>query len=120
MSTDAYVGTVMIDCTDLDAMSTFWCEALRLEEKARYPSYIWMSRLSQSGPALALQKVPEPRQGKNRIHLDIAAADPAAFAAHIIDIGGSKVADHAHDGFKWSVLADPEGNEFCVYPAGHN
>ncbi len=119
MSTSAFVGTVMIDCNDLDAMVKFWSEALGLEEKARYPDYVWLSRLGEKGPALAFQRVPEPRQGKNRIHLDIAAEDPEAFAAHIIELGGSKVEDHESHGFRWSVLADPEGNVFCVISAGH-
>ena len=117
MTTEASVGTIMIDCNDLDAMSTFWCQALGLEEKARYPSYVWLSRLSDAGPALALQKVPEPREGKNRIHLDIGAADPAAFAEHVVGLGGSRVEDHEMDGFHWTVLADPEGNVFCVSEA---
>jgi catechol 2,3-dioxygenase-like lactoylglutathione lyase family enzyme len=109
----------MIDCNDLDAMSTFWCAALGLEEKGRYPSYVWLSRLSDGGPSLALQQVPEPRSGKNRIHLDVMAKDPAAFADHIISLGGSRVEDHEAEGFHWTVLADPEGNVFCVSPADH-
>ena len=98
MSTSAFVGTVMIDCNDIDTMVRFWSEALGLEEKARYPSYVWLSRLSEKGPALAFQRVPEPRQGKNRIHLDISAEDPEAFAAHVIELGGSKIEDHEVDG----------------------
>lgn len=119
MSTNAFVGTVMIDCNDIDGMVKFWCQALGLEEKARYPDYVWLSRLGEKGPAMAFQKVPEPRQGKNRIHLDIGAEDPKAFAAHVIELGGSKIEDHDVHGFQWSVMADPEGNVFCVTKAGH-
>lgn len=119
MNTEAFVGTIMIDCNDMDAMVSFWSRALGLEEKARFPSYVWLNRLSEGGPSLAFQKVSEPRVGKNRIHLDIGAADPAAFIEHVISLGGSKVEDHEHDGFAWSVLSDPEGNVFCVSPAEH-
>jgi predicted enzyme related to lactoylglutathione lyase len=112
----AFVGTVMIDCNDIDAMVEFWSKALELEEKVRYPSYVWLSRLSDSGPALALQKVPELRTGKNRIHLDLVADDPEAFTARVLELGGTKVEDHDIPGFHWSVLADPEGNVFCVTP----
>jgi predicted enzyme related to lactoylglutathione lyase len=97
-------------------MVEFWSKALELEEKVRYPSYVWLSRLSDGGPALALQKVPEPRTGKNRIHLDLVADDPAAFTARVLELGGTKVEDHEMSGFHWSVLADPEGNVFCVTP----
>lgn len=110
----ATVGTVMIDCNDIDAMAEFWTKALDLEVKVRYPSYIWLSRLSDGGPALALQKVPEARSGKNRIHLDLVAEDPEAFTANILAIGGSRVEGHEMSGFHWSVLADVEGNVFCV------
>lgn len=115
----AIVGTIMIDCNDIDAMVTFWSEALGLEEKLRFPDYVWLSRLSKGGPALAFQQVTEPRQGKNRIHLDVASEDPAAFVDRVIELGGSKVEDHEVDDFHWSVLADPEGNVFCVTELGH-
>ena len=119
MSGEAFVGTIMIDCNDIDKMASFWSQALALEEKVRYPDYVWLSRVSQEGPALAFQRVPEPRQGKNRIHLDLAAADPEAFKARVIELGGLAVEDHDMGGFRWSVLADPEGNVFCVTRAEH-
>lgn len=119
MTTTATVGTIMIDCNDIDAMVKFWCEALGLEQKLRYPKHVWLSRLSDGGPALAFQQVPEPRVGKNRIHMDLVSEDPAAFAERILELGGSAVAEHEVEGFHWSVLADPEGNVFCVTPADH-
>ena len=119
MNTSAFVGTVMIDCNDIDTMVEFWSKALELEEKARYPSYVWLGRLGEKGPALAFQRVPEPRQGKNRVHLDVAAEDPEAFTERVIALGGSRVEDHQMGDFHWSVLADPEGNVFCVSQAGH-
>ena len=119
MSAQASVGSIMIDCNDIDAMVTFWKEALELEEKVRHPEYVWLSRVSEKGPALAFQKVPEPRVGKNRIHLDLASPDPAAFVERVLELGGSRVADREAGGFHWTVLADPEGNVFCVTAADH-
>ena len=119
MSASARVGSVTVDCNDVEAMVAFWSNALELEETVRYPSYVWLSPLSEGGPALAFQKVPEPRQGKNRLHLDLTAADPAALIERVIELGGSRVEDHEVSGFHWSVLADPEGNVFCVSPAEH-
>ena len=113
----ATVGTVMIDCNDLDGMVEFWKQALNLEEKGRYPDYVWLSRLGDGGPALAFQQVPEPREGKNRLHLDLTSDDPEAFKQLVIDLGGSHVEDHEMSGFHWTVLADPEGNVFCVTAA---
>ncbi len=110
------VGTVMIDCNDLDGMVAFWSRLLGLEEKARFPDYVWLDRMNEKGPALAFQRVPEPREGKNRIHLDLSSDDPAAFRQLVINLGGSHVEDHEMSGFHWTVLADPEGNVFCVTP----
>lgn len=107
----------MIDCNDLDAMVEFWTQALGLEAKARYPSYVWLSRLSEGGPSLALQLVPEPKTIKNRVHLDVTADDREAYVAYVETIGGSRVADHESGGFHWTIVADPEGNEFCVSEA---
>ena len=59
MTAQAFVGTIMIDCNDIEAMVTFWKEALGLEEKVRYPNYVWLGRVSEKGPALAFQQVPE-------------------------------------------------------------
>ena len=110
----AKVGTVMLDCTDPDVLVAFWGEVLGLEEKARYPNFVWMSRISDGGPALAFQVVPESKTVKNRMHLDLTVADREEFAARVLDLGGARVADHEVDGFHWTVMADPEGNEFCI------
>lgn len=109
-----FVATIMIDCNDLEGMVAFWKQALNLEEGLRYPDYVWLSSVGENGPALAFQRVPEPRVGKNRIHLDMISEDPAAFVEKIVGLGGSKVEDRGTSDFRWTVLADPEGNEFCV------
>lgn len=116
MSVTASVGTIMVDCNDLDTMVRFWATLLGLQEAGRYPSYVWLSPPSQGGPSLAFQKVPEERVGKNRLHLDLTAVDPAAFQQRVIELGGSHVADHETHGFHWTILSDPEGNVFCVTP----
>jgi len=108
------VGTVMIDCNDLDGMVAFWSQLLHLDEKARYPDYVWLDRICEHGPALAFQRVPEARQGKNRIHLDLIDENLEETELRVITLGGAKVADHSMGDFHWKVLADPEGNVFCV------
>jgi catechol 2,3-dioxygenase-like lactoylglutathione lyase family enzyme len=110
----AHVGTIMLDCADLDTMIAFWTEALGLEEKVRFAGYVWLSRISHGGPALAFQQVPEAKQGKNRMHFDLSSPDPEAFMANIERLGGSRLRSHEAEGITWTVCADPEGNEFCV------
>jgi hypothetical protein len=58
--------------------------------------------------------VPEPKTAKNRIHWDVMTSDVAALVAH-----GAEVLRRPDDEISWTVLADPEGNEFCAFaPAG--
>ena len=117
MSTEASVGSIMIDCNDIEAVVEFWSAVLDLEVKARYPSYVFMSRVCEGGPALAFQQVPVPRAGKNRTHIDLSAVEPEAFIEKAIELGASRIEDHELSGFHWTVLADPEGNVFCVSKA---
>ena len=111
------VISVMLDCNDLDKQAAFWKEILGLEEKMRFPDYIFLSRLSAKGPRLALQQVPEAKAVKNRMHLDLATPDPEALIARVLQLGGTRLADHEMEGMHWTVMGDPEGNEFCVTPA---
>jgi len=110
------VVSVMLDCNDLDGEAAFWKKILGLEEKMRFPNYIFLSRLSAKGPRLALQQVPETKAVKNRLHLDLAVADPDALIGRVLALGGARLGDHEMGGFHWTVMADPEGNEFCVTP----
>ena len=111
----AKVGAVVIDTEDVDRLVEFWGALLGIEERHRVGSYfVWMSRMGEGGPSLAFQKVPEAKSGKNRLHLDLGVEDREAFAARVEELGGSKVEDHSMDRFTWSVMSDPEGNEFCI------
>jgi predicted enzyme related to lactoylglutathione lyase len=67
------------------------------------------------GPKLGFQKVPDPTPGKNRVHLDFGATDVDAEASRLTTAGATEVGRHTFgDNFRWVVLADPEGNVFCV------
>ncbi|MFJ3406016.1 VOC family protein [Promicromonospora sp. NPDC090134] len=63
-------------------------------------------------PRLFFNRVPEPKTVKNRVHLDVRAPDRDAEVARLVAAGASEVGRHED----WVVLADPEGNEFCVFP----
>ena len=118
MSETVRVESVMIDCNDLEKVVGFWKELLGLEEKMRFPGYVFLERLSPQGPRLAFQQVPEPKTVKNRVHLDLGAADPEALITRAIGLGATRLAEHDMPGIHWTVLADLEGYEFCVAPAG--
>ncbi|MDQ3952800.1 MAG: VOC family protein [Actinomycetota bacterium] len=105
-----------IDCNDLDAMVAFWSELLSFEVLARDESDALLAAAADARPRLYLQKVPEPRRGKNRLHVDLDVGDdelePAIERAE--RLGASRVESFVEDGYGWWVLEDPEGNYFCI------
>ena len=110
------VGMVTIDCTDPQQLARFWSAALGVEIQADYGDYVFLQRPADGGPMLGLQRVPEPRAGKNRVHVDVSGPDVRAVEARVVALGGSRAAGYDDGGFL--VMADPEGNEFCIVPGG--
>jgi predicted enzyme related to lactoylglutathione lyase len=112
---------VVLDCVDADALADFWSAALGLRRRPFHPPYARVYDPTGRWPDLLLQQVPEPKSGKNRMHLDIQTLDVAGDVERLCALGATVVRP-AHDdqGFLTAVLADPQGNEFCVIgpPAG--
>lgn len=111
----ARIGYVTIDCADVESQLAFWAQALRYQR----PEGPWdlLRDPEHGGVPIYLQRVPEPKATKNRVHLDLVALDPQAEIQRLVDLGATHVADRREGGIAWSVLQDPEGNEFCLFPA---
>lgn len=110
------VTAVMHDTDDLDGAVAFWTTILDLEVKYRDDTYAYLSGLAPDGPHLAFQAVPEPKEVKNRLHLDVMVEDRDAFAEWVVELGGRVIQQHEYPGWPiWIVMADPQGNEFCIY-----
>ena len=110
------VTAVMADTDDLDGAVSFWTTILGLQVAYRDETYAYLGALSEDGPHLAFQRVPEPKQGKNRLHLDVRVPDRRAFAGWVVELGGRVITEHDPPGWPaWVVMADPQGNEFCIY-----
>lgn len=114
--TDAHlkIKDLIIDCADPERLALFWSELLGRPIAARTGPYVWLAR--GEGPGVGFQKVAEARAGKNRIHFDVASPDPAAEQARVEELGGLRLDQYGAGGFL--VMADPEGNEFCIIPPG--
>jgi len=105
---------VLIDCVDLEVMSEFWCQALDLEQVATGPSGGHMLvAADDSGRRLGLLPSGGAKTSKNRIHLDLRPDDQAAEVERLESLGARRV-DVGQVDVPWVVMADPEGNEFCV------
>jgi predicted enzyme related to lactoylglutathione lyase len=111
------VTEVVIDCADHGAVVDFWRAALGYERHDVNEQYVALSPGGDPAPGrppLLFQKVPEPKAGKNRVHLDFRAEVMATEVARLLALGATVIAERCLGDFCWTVLADPAGNEFCV------
>ena len=118
---DVTIGLVL-DCQDPNVVAAFWAGALDYVSVGEAGAYVMLLPNGRPGPKLLLQQVPEAKTVKNRMHLDIDATDIEAEAARLEALGARRVAAdpiHEHD-TNWILMADPEGNEFCVCDGGAN
>lgn len=113
------IGAIVINAVDDARLVAFWSALLDVEVAfAAEGTFTWLKPQHEGGVALAIQRVDDPTPGRRRVHFDTYVDDLDAAAARILDLGGAHVEDHEMDGFAWKVMADPEGNEFCIAPAG--
>ncbi|MGW6131398.1 VOC family protein [Cellulomonas sp. NPDC055163] len=119
---------LVVDCADLRAQSAWWAQALGWvvgyeddEETTLVPPHaLDRSRdvpVEERGPGLCFVQVPERKQVKNRLHLDLApraGEDQAEAVERLLALGATRADVGQADDVSWVVLADPEGNEFCV------
>jgi predicted enzyme related to lactoylglutathione lyase len=98
----------------------FWRALLGVGEHQRVDGFfVWLEPQQPGGVKLAFQKVDEATPGRRRLHLDLGVDEVDATAARIAELGGRHLEDHEIGGFAWKVMADPEGNEFCIAPDAH-
>ncbi len=109
------IGNIGIDTNDLPRAVAFWQAVTGYEVSSESGTDTYLADPAKSGPGLSLLVVPEPRTGKNRLHLDLYATDLDAEVARILTLGASEV--QRFDDGGWIVLADPDGNQFCVISA---
>ena len=108
---------VVIDCADPPALADWWAGFTGYAVRTRYDDWSTIANEDQS-MIIGFQKVPEGKVVKNRVHLDFWASDEEAAAREIEAMGATRrwVSEDPEDPFV--VLADPEGNEFCLIRGG--
>ena len=108
------VGSVVIDCNDLEAMVAFWRDALRYEIGRRDVDFVILRDPQKKNVNVSISQVPEPRVGKNRLHLDLYTHDQADEVERLLGLGAKRYERIPEEGEDFVVLEDPEGNLFCV------
>ena len=109
---------IVIDTVDPERIAPFWCALLGVRERGWFGDDYLMLTTDGGAPPVAFQRVPEAKSVKNRLHVDLAVEDLDGAFAQIVASGGSAVSDilEMPGGYRWRVMADPEGNEFCIVP----
>jgi len=103
---------IVLDCTDPQKLAEFWSQALGYAVSG-FADQWGMMKGPHDGDVFLQQKVPEPKTGKNRLHLDVRSQDFATAVEQALALGATR-ADDIYAGGRWQVLRDPEGNEFCI------
>ncbi len=113
---------LVLDCANPEALGEFWSAALGYTNVGTFGAYVALLPAESGAPKLLLQKVPEAKAGKNRMHLDIETSDIEAESARLEALGATRSAPGTQTEFgtTWVRMADPEGNEFCVCDAGES
>ena len=110
------LAMVTTDSTAPGPLAAWWAEQLGGTIVADNDGFYYMVQVP-AGPMLAFQQVEATSPGKNRLHLDLVAADRPAEVDRLVSAGAAEIADRDGGGFWWTTLADPQGNEFCVADA---
>ncbi len=130
----AHSVQVTFDAHDPPNLAAFWAVVLDYEEQPPPPEFETWAEFAAAnnlpadamgnygaiidpvgdGPRLLFLKVPEPKAGKNRVHLDVAVSDRPAHVARLVEAGAIEHETRTELGVTWTVMEDPEGNEFCV------
>ena len=109
------IELVLIDCIDLQVMTDFWCQALDLEHVWTGPSGGHLLAASDgSDRRLALMPSIGTKASKNRVHFDLRPDENQEVEVRRLERLGARQVDIGQAGVPWVVMADPEGNEFCV------
>ncbi|MFD3696955.1 VOC family protein [Streptomyces sp. NPDC058646] len=104
----------VVDARDPAALGRWWAEALGWSAVDDSPEEYEIRPGPERLPGLLFVRVPDPRTVKNRLHLDFRPDDQAAEVERLLALGARRADVGQGDEVTWVVLADPEGNEFCV------
>jgi catechol 2,3-dioxygenase-like lactoylglutathione lyase family enzyme len=106
--------TVTMDCRDAARVGAFWAAALGRPLDHGAASEFASISADGTSPSWYFNQVPEIKSTKNRVHVDLQSDGRQAEVERLVSLGATRLADHDADGTAWTVLADVEGNEFCV------
>jgi hypothetical protein len=114
---------ISYDCANAGHLADFWSQILDrpVDEGADADfASIGLEGAPNNGTVWMFHRVPEGKVAKNRVHVDLVSESVEKAVARAVEYGATRLGDFDESGFKWTTLADPEGNEFDIVaaPAG--
>jgi len=111
--------SLVVDAQDPARLARWWAEALDYQITYERPDEVTIRRSTDGTPGLRFVRVAEAKgTAKNRLHIDLRPVDQEAEIERLVNIGARHVDIGQSEDDPWTVLADPEGNEFCVLRQG--
>ncbi len=114
------LAAIAVDCADPRRLAGFWCAVLGWRVVDEEPDGVSIAPAAGAPLTIDFYRVPEPKRVKNRIHLDVRPATGEGQAAELerlLALGARHTTVGEPGDASWVVLADPEGNEFCLLAA---
>jgi hypothetical protein len=110
-----FISNVTFDCADPRRLGMFWSAVTGYTTVVERDDFVALAAPDERGVRRMLFfKVPEPKTAKNRVHLDLAAKNPAEEVDRLVALGATSVEYREGETKSWTVMLDPEGNEFCI------
>ena len=110
---------IVLDSQDPPVLADFYCQMQDVEVLLSYDDGRYTALgANREGLMIVLQKVPEAKSGKNRAHFDLVVDEFDGPTEKALELGATWLqpgTTHGLEGFQWRCMADPEGNEFCLY-----
>ncbi|HVH22775.1 MAG TPA: VOC family protein [Pseudonocardia sp.] len=121
MTVTLTLAQVAVDCDNAERLAGFWSALLGLPVGDGANEHFALLPAAPTGslPALMFLQVPEPRTGKNRLHLDLTATDRPLAVKRAVELGGTVLGEYDEYGARWTTLTDPEGNVFDIADLHH-
>lgn len=106
------IGSIVVNCVDIELMTRFWTQALDMVAGSDDPEFRVLG--GGKGINLSLQVARTPVTARDQMHLDLYSDDAPAQIRRLVELGATFVRENDDPADTYTVLRDPEGNEFCV------
>jgi uncharacterized protein (UPF0254 family) len=111
----SFIKYVTFDCENPRTLAAFWSELTGYQIVAEEEGFAALGAPDKRGVrGILFWKVPEPKNSKNRMHVDLATRNPDEEIARLVSLGARRIEYREGAGSAWTVMLDPEGNEFCI------